>query len=90
MVADRMVIVGVVMHGNWVQYSVWVPINAAIEPRRMAHAGTGHGWAVPALGGVGGGCGVAFGRVVGVVAGVEEGGVWSRMVVRILACWSHR
>ena len=38
----------------------------------MAHAGTGHGWAVPALGGVGGGRGVAYGRVVGVVAALGE------------------
>ena len=53
--------------------SVWVAINAAIERTRVVHAGPRHEWAVPTLGGVGGGRVVACGRVVGVVAGVEEG-----------------
>eukprot|EP00620_Florenciella_sp_RCC1587_P015898 CAMPEP_0182556016 /NCGR_PEP_ID=MMETSP1324-20130603/427_1 /TAXON_ID=236786 /ORGANISM="Florenciella sp., Strain RCC1587" /LENGTH=133 /DNA_ID=CAMNT_0024767839 /DNA_START=140 /DNA_END=540 /DNA_ORIENTATION=- len=70
--------------------SVWVAINAAIERTRVVHAGPRHGWAVPTLGGVGGGRVVACGRVVGVVAGVEELGVWRRLIVGVSACWSHR
>eukprot|EP00618_Florenciella_parvula_P009034 CAMPEP_0119523004 /NCGR_PEP_ID=MMETSP1344-20130328/38140_1 /TAXON_ID=236787 /ORGANISM="Florenciella parvula, Strain CCMP2471" /LENGTH=83 /DNA_ID=CAMNT_0007561105 /DNA_START=68 /DNA_END=319 /DNA_ORIENTATION=+ len=56
---------------------VVVAINAAIKPPpRKAHAGPRHGRAVPSLSGVGGGLGVACGRVGGVVAGLgEERGV---------------
>ena len=64
--------------------SVWVAINAAIERARVVHAGPKHGWAVPTLGGVGGGRVVACGRVVGVVAGVEELGVCPLVVVGVL------
>ena len=70
MVADCMVVVVVVMHANWALCLVVVAINAAIERPRVVHAGPRHGWAVPSLGGVGGGRGVACGRVVGVVAGL--------------------
>ena len=70
--------------------SVWVAINAAIERTRVVHAGPRHGWAVATLGGVGGGRVVACGRVVGVVAGVEELGVWRRLFVGVSACWTHR
>ena len=54
--------------------SVWFAINAVIQRPRVVHAGPRHGWAVTSLGGVGGGRVVACGRVVGVVAGLEEGG----------------
>ena len=70
--------------------SVWVAINAAIERTRVVHAGPRHGWAVTTLGGVGGGRVAACGRVVGVVAGVEELGVWRRAIVGVSACWIHR
>ena len=63
--------------------SVWVAINAAIERTRVVHAGPRHGWAVTTLGGVGGGRVVACGRVVGVVAGVEEEGLWPSMIVGV-------
>ena len=69
---------------------VVVAINAAIERPRVAHAGPRHGWAVPTLGGVGGGRVAACGRVVGVVAGVEELGVWRGPIVGVSACWSHQ
>ena len=65
--------------------SVWVAINAAIERTRVVHAGPRHGWAVPSLGGVLGGRGVACGRVVGVVAGLGERGVSLSMIVGVLA-----
>ena len=64
--------------------SVWVAINAAIERTRVVHAGPRHGWAVSTLGGVGGGRVAACGRVVGVVAGVEELGVCPQVVVGVL------
>ena len=69
--------------------SVWVAINAAIERTRVVHAGPRHGWAVPTLGGVEGGRVVACGRVVGVVAGLGEEGLWRGMIVGVLACWMH-
>ena len=89
MAADCMVVVVVVMHANWALCLVVVAINAAIERPRVAHAGPRHGWAVPTLGGVGGGRVAACGRVVWVVAGVEELGVWRRAIVGILACWMN-
>ena len=70
--------------------SVWVAINAAIERTRVVHAGTRHGWAVPTLGGVGGGRMAACGRVVGVVAVLGEEGVVDLVVVGVSACWIHR
>ena len=70
--------------------SVWVAINAAIERTRMVHAGPRHGWAVTTLGGVGGGRVAACGRVVGVVAGLQEDGMWRQIIVGVLACWTHR
>jgi hypothetical protein len=70
--------------------SVWVAINAAIERTRVVHAGPKHGWAVPTLGGVGGGRVAACGRVVGVVAGVEEEGVQPLVIVAVSAYWIHR
>ena len=70
--------------------SVWVAINAAIERTRAVHAGPRHGRAVPTLDGVGGGRVVACGRVVGVVAGVEEEGLWPSMIVAVSAYWIHR
>ena len=51
----------------------------------MVHAGPRHGWAVSTLGGVGGGRVGACGRVVGVVAGVEELGVWRGVFVGVSA-----
>ena len=85
MVADCMVVVVVVMHANWTLCLVVVAINAAIEHPRVAHAGPSHGWAVPSLGGVGGGKGGACGRVVGVVAGLQEDGMWRQIIVGVLA-----
>ena len=70
--------------------SVWVAINAAIERTRMVHAGPRHGWAVSTLGGVGGGRVAACGRVVGVVARVEELGVCRGVIVGVSVCWMHR
>ena len=61
--------------------SVWVAINAAIERTRVVHVGPRHGWAVLTLSGVGGGRAVACGRVVGVVAALEEEGLWRVVVV---------
>ena len=69
--------------------SVWVAINAAIERTRVVHAGPRHGWAVPTLGGVGGGRVAACGRVVGVVAALDEEGWWRLVAVGVLACWMH-
>ena len=70
--------------------SVWVAINAAIERTRVVHAGPRHGWAVPTLGGVRGGRVAACGRVVGVVAALEEEGLLRGRVVGVSACWIHR
>ena len=84
MAADCMVVVVVVMHANWALCLVVVAIDATIERPRVAHAGPRHGWAVTSLGGVGGGRGGACGRVVGVVAGVEELGVCPPVIVGVL------
>ena len=65
--------------------SVWVAINAVIERTRVVHAGLRYGWAVPTLGGVSGGRVVACGRVVGVVGGLGEEGLWPSMIVGVLA-----
>ena len=74
MVTGCMVVVVVVVRAWRVLCSVWFAINAVIERPCVAHAGPRHRWAVTALGGVGGGRGVACGRVVGVVAGLGERG----------------
>ena len=85
MVVDCMVVVVVVMHANWALCLVVVAIDATIERPRVAHAGPRHGWAVTSLGGVGGGRGGACGRVVGVVAGLQEEGMWRQVIVGVLA-----
>jgi len=44
-----------------------------------------HGWSVTTPGGIGDGREVACGRVVGVVAGLGEEGMWGEVVVGVLA-----
>ena len=70
--------------------SVWVAIYAAIERTGVVHAGptSRHWWAVTTLGGVGGGRVAACRRVVGVVAGLSDEGVWPLMIVGGRSSWT--